>query len=210
MNSYQTEQFEALTLIRRHLAGLSKAKVEHLKAKLGDYLAYRRGLEQFLTDHFRDVCTRECFLGRRSACCGKDSIITFFADVLINALLSPSEGLDRLERRLQTDNQGHKCIYLGPSGCLWVVKPIVCETFVCDTAMQAVFEGNPQLEKEWQELKDHKKKYTWPDRPVLFDTLEKVFLAAGFTSPLMYCHNSPGLLAVKKRAKRGGAGKRIE
>jgi len=203
MNAYQTEQFEALTVIRRHLGGLSRARIDHLHAKIGDYLVYRRGMGQFLRTHFQDICTRECFLSRRSACCSKDSIITFFADVLINALLSTPEALDRLERRLQTPNQGHRCVYLGPAGCLWRLKPIVCETFLCETAMRAAFKGNPRLEKEWQDLKERKKEYTWPDRPVLFDTLEHFFLAAGCNLPLMYCHNSPGLLRIKQQAQKG-------
>ena len=87
MNTYQTEQLEALTLIRRHLGDLSKARIDRLHARIDDYLAYRRRMAHFLSDHFKNVCTRECFSNRRSACCGKDSIITFFAEVLINALL---------------------------------------------------------------------------------------------------------------------------
>jgi len=201
MNSYQAEQFETLRMIRRHLSGMSTAKIDHLRAKTGDYLAYRRRMAQFLSAHFQDICTRECFSSRRSACCAKDSIITFFADVLINALLSTPEALDRLERRLQTPNQGHRCVYLGPAGCLWHLKPIVCETFLCETATQTAFEGNPGLEKAWQDLKARKKEFTWPDRPVLFDTLEHLFLRAGCISTLMYCHNSPGLLRIKKQAR---------
>ena len=202
MNSYQTEQLETLVTIRRYMGALSKAERDSLRAQIRDYLGYRDCLGAFFVEHFRDICTQQCFLSRRSACCSKDSIITFFADVLVNVLISPPEALDRLEGRLQTLNQGYKkCVYLGPSGCLWHLKPIVCETFLCDTAIQKAFEKKPQVEKEWQALKERKKKYTWPDRPVLFDTLEQYFLAAGCISPLMYCHNSPGMLRVKKQAK---------
>ena len=34
MNTYQTEQFETLTMIRRHLNTLSKTNIEHLRAKI--------------------------------------------------------------------------------------------------------------------------------------------------------------------------------
>ncbi|MGD2030721.1 MAG: hypothetical protein PVG86_12380, partial [Desulfobacterales bacterium] len=54
----------------------------------------------------------------------------------------------------------------------------------------------------WNELKQRKKIYTWPDRPVLFDDLERYFMNAGYSSPLMYLHNSPGLLRIKKQAKK--------
>jgi len=32
------------------------------------------------------------------------------------------------------------------------------------------------------------KQFTWPDKPILFDDLEELFLQASFQSPLMYCH----------------------
>jgi hypothetical protein len=37
-------------------------------------------------------------------------------------------------------------------------------------------------------------------KKVLFDDLETFFINAGHASSLMYLHNSPGLLLVKKRA----------
>jgi len=49
-------------------------------------------------------------------------------------------------------------------------------------------------------LEQESRRFKWPDRPVLFDTLEKLFLDAGFHSPLMYLHTSPGLLRVKQQA----------
>jgi hypothetical protein len=202
MNSYQTEQFETLTMIRCHLKTLSRTEIERLKGEIGDYIRYRSRLNRFLKIHFQEICTQACFLSRRSACCSKDGIITFFADMLVNALISTPEALDYLERRLQTTHQGHKCVYLGPSGCLWQLKPIVCETFLCDTAMQTVFEKKSDLKQKWQDLKAQKNNYTWPDRPVLFDALEQYFLEAGHASPLMYCHNSPGLLRIKQQAQK--------
>jgi hypothetical protein len=52
------------------------------------------------------------------------------------------------------------------------------------------------------EFKQREKHYRWPDRPVLFDDLEKYFMAAGYSSPLMYLNNSPGLLRVKELARK--------
>jgi len=56
------------------------------------------------------------------------------------------------------------------------------------------------------ELNVIKNRYAWPDQSVLFDELEQMFIDAGYHSPLMYLHNSPGLQQVKKtaRAKTGG------
>jgi hypothetical protein len=51
-------------------------------------------------------------------------------------------------------------------------------------------------------LKQREKHFRWPDRPVLFDDLEKYFMAAGYSSPLMYLNNSPGLLRVKELARK--------
>jgi len=81
---------------------------------------------------------------------------------------------------------------------MWRVKPIVCEMFLCEQAKKEVFREKAWAEDAWEELKQRKKLYTWPDRPVLFDDLERYFMDAGYSSPLMYLHNSPGLLRVKQ------------
>ena len=74
--------------------------------------------------------------------------------------------------------------------------------FLCDAAKEEIFGRKPPALSRWNELTQHRKKFTWPDRPVLFDFLEQYFKAAGYTSPLMYMHNSPGLLRVKKTSKK--------
>ena len=84
------------------------------------------------------------------------------------------------------------------------MKPLICEMFLCKNAEDVVLKNNPDLQKEWQALKDREKTFRWPDQKVLFDDLEKLFLDAGHTSPLMYLHNSPGLLRVKK-SRVGGS-----
>ena len=51
-----------------------------------------------------------------------------------------------------------------------------------------------------QSLREQEKAFKWPDRSVLFDDLEKVFLDLGYRSTLMHLNLSPGLLKVKKMA----------
>jgi hypothetical protein len=95
--------------------------------------------------------------------------------------------------------KGFKCVFLGHEGCLWQIKPIVCEMFLCDAAENAV------ARKCWDALVRQKKDYTWPDRPVLCDTLEQICIEAGYTSSLMFLHNSPGLLRVKHQGTQSKA-----
>ena len=115
-------------------------------------------------------------------------------------LLSTPDEIATLKNVLQNLKSGFKCVYLGPQGCLWRLKPIVCEMFLCDRAQQTVFNERSDLKEQWEAFKQRKKIFTWPDRPVLFDDLEKYFMDAGYTSPMMYMHNSPGLLRVKNNS----------
>ena len=128
-------------------------------------------------------------------------ILFIFADIVIDVLVSDRNEIDGLMEILKKPNNGFKCVYLTENGCRWRLKPIVCEMFLCDQAKQQVFGENTQLDKEWELLEQRRKQFTWPDQPVLFDKLEEHFLEAGHKSPLMYLHNSPGLLLVKKRGK---------
>ncbi len=200
MNDYQNEQLEALRLVRECLPAMKDRLCKTLDGALGRYLRFREETDRFLADHFSGICSLSCYRNRLSACCSKDAILTFFADVAINALHSEDPDLDRMETRLQEENTGAKCIYLSPEGCLWRIKPVVCQMFLCDNAQKRVFEDKPEIEKEWNSLKEKKKAFTWPDRPVLFDRLEALFLDAGHSSPLMYCHHSPGLVRLKRSA----------
>ena len=75
--------------------------------------------------------------------------------------------------------------------------------FLCDRSKDQVFSKNPELKSEWELLEAKRKRYTWPDQPVLFDDLESYFMKSGYHSPLMYLHNSPGLLRVKQKADAG-------
>ena len=92
MNEYQQEQVDALVQIRRHLTTLPQDRRTHLQQAIDPYLYFRRELDLFLDAHFEAVCTAACYQDRRSACCSKDGIITFFADHVINALAG---GMDR-------------------------------------------------------------------------------------------------------------------
>lgn len=199
-SSYQVEQFEALTCVRMHLRSLPRGEKEKLRALAADYLAFRRRVDDFQDRYFGSVCERTCYQSRLSACCSREGIVTFFADVVINLLVSEESEVEGLVRALQTDNDGFKCVYLGKEGCLWNVKPIVCVMFLCVPAKARVFRQHPEAEAAWIELERQRMSFTWPDRPVLFDVIEKYFIAAGCSSSLMYLHNSPGLLRVKRKA----------
>ena len=202
MNDYQKEQFDAFAMVQKYLTGLEDSKRGALKISASDYLAFRSDVDVFLSTHLSRLCSRRCYLSRRSACCSREGIITFFADIVIDVLISESNEIDSLMEILKKPNNGFKCIYLTDNGCRWRIKPIVCQMFLCDQAKQHVFGENAQLKKEWELLEQRRKQFTWPDQPVLFDELEEHFLEAGHASSLMYLHNSPGLLLVKKRGKK--------
>ena len=187
-------------MVRCYLAQISEAERKTLKECLADYLTFRDAVDAFQVNYFRDICNRKCYQSKLSACCSRDGIIIFFADVIINALMAGPAALERLQDVLTHPHEGFKCVFLEHEGCLWRIKPIVCEMFLCDAAEKAVLKENPVARKRWDALGRQKKDYTWPDRPVLFDTLEQICIDAGYTSPLMFLHNSPGLLRVKRQA----------
>ncbi len=201
MNDYQKEQAESLAIVRKYLASLSGEQKETLIGTMSGYFSFRKVVDSFQLQYFGNVCNLKCYQSRLSACCGRDGIITFFADMVINALVSSEQDLDKLYAAVSNNNDtGMKCVYLRKNGCLLKIKPIVCEMFLCDSAMKEVFEKFPEAALKWDHLKQQEKLFKWPDRPVLFDYLEEVFLIAGYRSPLMYLHNSPGLLRIKQRA----------
>ena len=199
MNPYHREQIETYSMVHEHLAN-NPTERQRLLAEASDYLAFRNQVERFLSTHFNEICTETCYQNRLSACCSREGIVTFFADIVVNVLVSEPGEIENLISLLHKQNTGFKCIYLTDKGCLWKVKPIVCEMFLCDRARGSIFSQNLQLEREWELIETERRRFTWPDRPVLFDRLEAYFLDAGFQSPLMYLHNSPGLLRVKQKA----------
>ena len=202
MSEYNRDQWEALLMVQHYLEGLPASEIERLRASIGPYLQFRSEVSRFQREFLSEICTQACFTTRQSACCNRDGIATFFADVVINALFSSEEDLNRIKAALVNDPGGFKCVYLGEKGCVWRLKPIVCEMFLCDRAKAAVLEGDRNRDDRWQELLRKEKQFTWPDKPVLFDDLEELFLQAGLQSPLMYCHLSPGLCRVKARHRK--------
>lgn len=200
LTPYQHEQLCALELSISYLKGLTPKTRAQLNVLIEPYLDFRTELDAFLTVNFSRYCTRSCYTTQTSACCSRDGIITFWADVLINANASDGRQLERLRQAINNPLNRQKCIYLGPDGCLWRVRPLVCAMFLCDDALAMAFEGNSEAECQWEGFKHQAKGFRWPDRPVLFDQLEKRCIAAGVDSPLMYLHSSPGLLQVKRKA----------
>jgi hypothetical protein len=207
MSAYQKEQLAAFQMVRAHLKAMPASNRQLLTDLTAEYRAYRQDVNAFLTTHLARVCTQRCYQSRLSACCSKEGVITFFADVAINVLVSSEDCIGSLIQALQIPNRGYKCVYLGSDGCRWQLKPIVCEMFICESAQKQVLDSSAAVRQEWEALKQMKKQFTWPDRPVLFDTIEALFINAGCSSPLMYMHNSPGLLRVKQRAQLKQAGK---
>jgi hypothetical protein len=200
ISSYQQEQIEAILLATTHVDTLAPDQIQALKAACDEYLKFREDTDTFLNTLFASTCTQKCFQSSLSACCSREGIITFFADIVINALFSTPDERNLLLTVLQKPNTGPKCVYLGPQGCLWRIKPIVCQMFLCDAAKEKIFSDHPLAEPAWNDLKNREKRFTWPDKKILFDDLETLFITAGHVSSLMYLHNSPGLLLVKKRS----------
>jgi hypothetical protein len=201
MSEYNRQQKEAILMVRKHLRGVTAAQLGWLKKRVGPYLKFRADVDRFQNEHFSDICSQRCFTSQTSACCGREGIITFFADVVINALLSTNEEIDKLLQTLEHDTPGMNCVYLNETGCLWRLKPIVCEMFICEQAKKNVLADHDFLIRQWERLRQQERLYTWPTQPVLFDELESLFIETGCDSPLMYLHRSPGLLRLK--AKHG-------
>ena len=188
-------------MVRQHLRGVTASKLVWLKTRIRSYLAFRAAVDRFQKEHFSEICTKRCFSSHTSACCGREGIITFFADVVINSLLSTNEQIDKLLLTLESDTGGMNCVYLSETGCLWRLKPIVCEMFICEQAKKNVLADHDCLIRQWEGFRQEERLYTWPTQLVLFDELESLFIEAGYDSPLMYLHRSPGLLRLK--AKHG-------
>lgn len=202
-SAYQVEQSETLSGICGVIRDLAPSERVRLIASCAEYLAFRGDVGAYLSRNFNDICTKDCYESRRSACCSREGIITFFADMVINVFYSEAAEIEALLFALEGEGKAGKCIYLGDTGCLWRVKPIVCQMFLCNRAKDQVFDEDPACRSEWEMLEVRRKSFTWPDRPVLFDDLERYFMDAGMESPLMYLHNSPGLLALKRKAGVG-------
>ncbi len=198
-SAYNQQQISAIRMVHTYRAGLAPSRLSDLEESIAPYLRFRATVDRFHREYFSGICTRKCFTSGTSACCGREGILTFFADVAVNVLLSSGEDVDALLAALEGDRGGPNCVYLREEGCLWRLKPVVCEMFLCDEARKHVLEGSDILANQWESLRRQERLFTLPTQPVLFDELESLFIDAGLESPLMYCHLSPGLLRLKAR-----------
>jgi hypothetical protein len=207
VSEYHRDQWHSFRAIEKACRGLLSGELEKLKESLESYLQFRRTLDDFQEQLFGTFCRTTCYESKLSACCGFESIFTFFADQVITFLLSTPEELETLFHKLEQPNLTGRCVYLGEQGCLWRVRPISCAMFLCEQAKQTVFSEDRDAETAWKKLREAEKAHTYPIQPVLFDDLETFFIALGVDSPHMYFHKSSGLLRVKARS---GLGKRPE
>lgn len=201
ISQYQQEQLEAISLAKSHLEMFSEDEREDLRKLCDQYILFRNEVDAFQNAFFSSICTASCFHSRLSACCSREGIITFFGDAVINELFSPQDKINSMIDALNKPDEGPKCVYLShDEGCMWEIKPVVCAMFLCDPAKIKVFSENQHAESSWNDLKKREKDFTWPDKTVLFDILEEIFISAGYNDSTMYLHNSPGLLRIKKLA----------
>jgi hypothetical protein len=207
VSEYQQDQWHSFKAIEKACRGLLHGELETLKESLLPYLEFRRNLDNFQAKFFGSFCRTTCYESKLSACCGFESIFTFFADQVVTFLLSTPEEIDALLAKLEQPNRTGRCVYLAEDGCICRARPISCAMFFCEQAKQNVFSTDRDAEVVWKELREAEKLYTYPDQPVLFDDLERIFITLGVDSPHMYFHKSPGLLRVKARS---GQGKRPE
>lgn len=197
---YNLEQFDAYMTVKAFFDKASDDEVACLRQMVSSYLDFRAEASEFLTISCAEVCGDICFKTGLSDCCMHEGIITFFADWIVNWLVSSKEETDVLLKALYEPFRDDKCVYLGPLGCLWKIKPLNCETFVCKQARADIFMKNPEAEQVYEEMLKKKKTFSFPDRPVLFDAIEKFFMDRGVDSETMYFHKGAGLLLIKQKA----------
>lgn len=198
---YRDEQLLSQETVQDYFALSGNGEKSLIRALCRDYLHFRAEVARFQSDYLQSLCKATCFQHQRSACCNKDGIITFFADLVVNAVASDPSDMEALISSLRAAPRNDmKCIYLGPAGCRWRIKPIVCEMFICDRVKQEVLDASSRVSAIWDGMKARELSFRWPDRSVLFDEIESRFMTAGVNSSLMYLHNSPGLIRIKKNA----------
>lgn len=205
VSEYNRDQAEAFRAVQRGLDAMSPEQREALRRSIEAYLEFRRDLDHFQRRVVESTCRETCYETRLSACCGFESIFTFFADLTVTTLVSSPGAVDSLLNLLERPNTSARCVYLGEEGCVWAVRPISCAMFLCDSVKQDVLGCTSEIEASWKGFQKREKIFTYPDKPVLFDTIESIFMELGIDSPYMYFHKSPGLLRVKSRMAKGEA-----
>lgn len=200
VSEYNRDQRTSFEAIDEACSLLPEPELEKLKESLNSYLQFRKALAEYQQRHFAVFCQATCFDGKLSACCGFESIFTFFADQIITFLSSTPKELQALFNKLDQVNNTERCVNLGESGCTWRISPVSCAMFLCEQAKLNVFRNDPGAEALWKQLQMQEKEFTLPTKPVLFDDLERYFINLGVDSPHMYFHKSPGLLRLKARS----------
>jgi hypothetical protein len=203
LSPYTSQHLETLAVLTRQLKELEAAESEKLRGMLGPYLAYREETAHFFRDHLIGGCRRRCLAKNSSGGCGRAGVNVLFSDIVVVHHTAAAEKVDDLGRALEGDRGGKNCAYLGREGCHWAMKPIACEMFLCDELKEEIFAADDGLRREWEQLRAREKEFTKPDRPVLFDDLERFFIEKGVENPLMYFHHSPGLLRLKRKHNVG-------
>ncbi len=203
-SEYNRDQLISISSVLEVLSQLSGEELESLRARIRPYLAFRRDLAAYYGTYFRSCCQEICFDTGVSACCGFESIITFFADHVISLTESSEREIEALISVLRRPNLTGKCVFLGRSGCIWRIPPISCAMFLCSQVKEKVFDAHPDARIIWPDHQRSEKEYTYPIKPVLFDELEALFMERGSESPHLYFHRSPGLLRIKSKSGLGG------
>ncbi len=199
VSQYNRDQKQGFLAIGRIFSQMSGEEQRRLRDLVVPYLDFRRRLDAFNDRWFGDYCPGACFRTGLSACCGFESIIIFFADQVISLLESRPGEMERTLRALENPRSRQHCVFLGRDGCLWRVRPITCAMYYCDPAKNHVFGEFPQAGILYSQFREEEREFTRPVKPVLFDTIEKIFIERGVKSPLMWFHRSPGLLRLKRR-----------
>ena len=197
ISDYNRDQLVSFQAILDIMEKLSREEMEELKIMIRPYLVFRQRLDDYHARYFSGYCRKACFDTGLSACCGFESIITFFADQVITVLSSRPEDLEVLIEKLSWPNDTGKCVYTGPKGCVWKLRPVSCAMFFCHEAKVSVFKSYPEAESLWGMFLEQERDFTWPTKLVVFDQIEKFFLRYGVSSPHLYFHRSPGLLKLK-------------
>lgn len=197
MSYYHRDQLESIRKTFEACERLDEESKNYLRKISIPYMEFRKELQEFNKKYFISYCQKACFENGRSACCGYESIIVFFADEVINYVFGGRDDFPIILEKLNRVKPSDHCVYLGDRGCLWTIRPISCAMFFCDDAKRKVFQVFSEAEKIWRELVKKEKSFTWPDKPVLFDLIEEFFIELGIKTGHMYFHNSPGLLKIK-------------
>lgn len=201
MSLYHRMQLESIRAAFEACERLDDRTKAYLRDIALPYMEFRGELDRFNRQYFLDYCKKACFDTKRSACCSYESIIVFFADEVINYLFGGRDDFPVILEKLSSVKPSDYCVYLGEKGCLWTVRPISCAMFFCDNVKKEIFGKFPEAQVLWDELVKKEKSFTWPDRPVLFDLIEEIFIKFGVMTDHMFCHRSPGLLKLKRDHK---------